>query len=79
VTVTDVVSAGAIDSDTTAACDGSTGVTFTDQTGLALDVPAGADATFTLSGSVSMDNSSHTSCQGAVFTIPVTLTGASDA
>jgi hypothetical protein len=79
VTVTDVVSVGAIDSNTTAACDGSTGVTFTDQTGLDLDVPAGADATFTLSGSVAMDNSSHTSCQGAVFTIPVTLTGASDA
>lgn len=79
VTVTDVVSVGAIDSDTTAACDGSTGVTFSDQTGLALNVPAAADATFTLSGSVEMDNSSHTSCQGAVFTIPVTLTGASDA
>jgi len=77
VTVTDVVSVGAIDSDTTAACDGATGVTFTDQTGLSLNVPAGAAATFTLSGSVAMDNSSHTSCQGAVFTIPVTLTGAS--
>ncbi|HWC72075.1 MAG TPA: hypothetical protein VG993_13025 [Actinomycetota bacterium] len=79
VTVTDVVSTGSIDSDTTAACDASTGVTFTDQTGLSLNVPAGAAATFTLNGSVQMDNSSHTSCQGAVFTVPVTLTGASNA
>jgi hypothetical protein len=79
VTVTDVVGSGPIDSDATAECDASTGVTFADQTGLSLDVPAGGDATFTLGGSAQMDNSSHTSCQGAVFTIPVTLTGASDA
>lgn len=77
VTVTDVAGSGAIDSDTTAACDASTGVTFTDQTGLTLNVPASGAATFTLSGSVAMANSSHTSCQGAVFTIPVTLSGAS--
>ena len=77
VTVTDVAGSGAIVSDTTAACDASTGVTFTDQTGLSLSVPASGAATFTLSGSVAMANSSHTSCQGAVFTIPVTLSGAS--
>ena len=77
VTVTDVAGSGAIDSDTTAACDASTGVTFTDQTGLTLNVPASGAATFTLSGSVAMANSSHTSCQGAVVTIPVTLSGAS--
>lgn len=77
VTVTDVAGSGAIDSDTTAACDAQTGVTFTDQTGLSLSVPASGAQTFTLSGSVAMANSSHTSCQGAVFTIPVTLSGAS--
>jgi len=79
VTVTDVTGSGAIDSDTTAACDASTGVTFTNQTGLSLNVPASGAATFTLSGSVAMANSSHTSCQGAVFTIPVSLSGASNA
>ena len=79
VTVTDVAGSGVIDSDTTAACDASTGVSFTDQTGLTLNVPASGAATFTLSGSVAMANSSHTSCQGAVFTIPVTLSGASNA
>jgi hypothetical protein len=79
VTVTDVAGAGAIDSDTTPACDASTGVTFTDQSGLSVDVPAGGASTVTLSGSVEMDNSSDTTCQGAVFTIPVTLSGVSDA
>lgn len=79
VTVTDVDGNGAITSDAGASCTGSTGVTFTDQSGLTLNVGANAAATFTLSGSVAMDNSSHTTCQGAVFTIPVTLSGASNA
>lgn len=57
-----------------------TGVTFANQSGLTLDVPAGSDAQFTLpAGSVSMDNTSANGCQGAVFSIPVTLTGQSNA
>jgi hypothetical protein len=79
VTVTDVAGSGVIDSDTTPACDASTGVTYTDQTGLSISVPAGGATTVTLSGSAQMDNSSHTTCQGAVFTIPVTLSGLSNA
>jgi hypothetical protein len=79
VTVTDVNGAGVIDSDTTAACDAATGVTFTDQSGLSVNVPAAGASTVTLTGSVAMDNSSHTTCQGAVFTIPVTLSGVSNA
>ena len=79
VRVTSVTGSGAIDSDTTAACDASTGVSFTNQTGLTLDVPASSDATFTLANAVAMVNASHNDCQGAVFTIPVTLTGASNA
>lgn len=79
VRVTSVAGSGTIDSNATAACDASTGVTFTDQTGLTLDVAASTSTTFTLAGSVAMSNSSHTDCQGAVFTIPVTLTGASNA
>src|SRR5262245_36677092 len=79
VRVTAVSGNGTITSDAGAACNASTGVTFTNQTGLALDVAAGSAATFTLSGSVAMSNASHTSCQGAVFTVPVTLTGASNA
>lgn len=70
---------GAITSDAGAACTASTGVTFTAQTGLALDVAANSQATFTLVGKVAMSNASDTSCQGAVFTVPVSLTGASNA
>ena len=69
---------GTITSDKGPACNASTGVTFTDQTGLALDVAAGATSTFTLSGAVAMSNASDNSCQGAIFTIPVDVTGASN-
>jgi hypothetical protein len=69
---------GTITSDKGAACNASTGVTFTDQTGLALDVAANATSTFTLSGAVSMSNASDNTCQGAIFTIPVDVTGASN-
>jgi hypothetical protein len=71
--------ASAISSDKGAACDASTGVTFSDQTGLALDVAAGATTTLTLANAISMSNASDNSCQGAVFTIPVNVTGASNA
>jgi hypothetical protein len=70
---------GAITSDKGAACNASTGVTFTDQTGLTLDLAGGATSTFTLSGAVSMSNASDNSCQGAIFTIPVDVAGASNA
>jgi hypothetical protein len=79
VRVTTVTGSGAITSDKGAACNASTGVTFADQSGLTLDVPASSASTFTLSGSVSMSNASDNSCQGAVFTVPVTLSGASNA
>jgi hypothetical protein len=76
VRLTSIAGNGAITSDKGSACDASTGVTFTDQTGV-FDVPANDAATFTLSGAVAMSNASDNSCQGAVFTIPVTLGGAS--
>lgn len=71
--------AASITSDKGAACNASTGVTFTDQTSLALDLAAGGTATFTLSGAVSMSNASDNTCQGALFTIPVDVTAASNA
>ena len=77
VQVTDVAGSGAITSDAGAGCDASTGLSFSDQSGLTLNVPAGSAASFTLTGSASMSNASANSCQGAVFTIPVTLTGTS--
>jgi len=79
VRVTDVTGSGTVTSDKGSACDASTGVTFTDQHGQALDVPANGTTSFTVAGAVHMSNASDTSCQGAVFTIPVSLVGASHA
>lgn len=79
VMVTDITGSGAVTSDKGAACDASTGVTFTDQTGLSLLVPAEGSETFVLEDAVSMDNSSANECQGATFTIPVSLSGVSAA
>lgn len=53
-------------------------LTFTDQGSLALDVPAHASNTFDVDG-VHMGGASANGCQGATFTIPVTLSGASAA
>ena len=79
VRISSVSGTGTITSDKGAACNASTGVTFTDQSGLTLDVPAASSATFTLSGTVAMSNASDNSCQGAVFTVPVSLSGSSNA
>jgi hypothetical protein len=74
VTITGVTGAGTITSDKGAPCDASTGVTFTNQTGLSLALAGGATTVFTLSGAAAMSNADVTSCQGGIFTIPVTLT-----
>jgi hypothetical protein len=60
----------------------TTGVSFTNQTGLTIEVPAKSGGTngtaqATLSGAASMSNASVDGCQGATFTIPLTLTGTS--
>ena len=78
VRVTSVTGTGAITSDKGAACNASTGVTFTNQTGLTLDLAAGATSVFTLAGAAAMSNSSDNSCQGAIFTIPVSVSGISN-
>ncbi|MDX6651257.1 MAG: hypothetical protein QOJ38_38 [Solirubrobacterales bacterium] len=61
-----------------------TGVSFSDQSGLSIDVPAKSGAVngtaqTTLSGAAAMSNASVDACQGATFTIPVTLSGSSNA
>lgn len=78
VRITNVTGTGAITSDKGAACNAATGVTFTNQTGLTLDLAAGATSAFTLSGAAAMSNSSDNSCQGAIFTIPVSVSGISN-
>jgi hypothetical protein len=77
VRITTVSGNGAITSNVPA-CTASTGVTFTNQTGLTHDVAANSTATVTLAGAVAMSNASDDSCQGAVFSIPVTVTGTSN-
>jgi len=79
VRITAVSGSGTITSDKGAACDSSTGVTFANQSGLALDVDPGATTTLTVPSSVAMSNASDNSCQGAVFTVPVTVTAVSNA
>ena len=61
-----------------------TGVSFSNRTGLTIDVPAKSGGVnglveATLTGAVSMANTSSTNCQGATFTIPVTFSGSSNA
>jgi hypothetical protein len=56
-----------------------TGVTYTDQTGLTIAVPANSSSQVTLSGSVKMTNASDNSCQGATFSVPVSMAAASNA
>lgn len=77
VQITAVTANGAITSDAGAACNAGNGVTLADQTGLSLALAAGATTVFSLAGAVSMSTSSVNSCQGATFSIPVSVTAAS--
>jgi len=78
VTVTTVTGTGpAVTAPTNATCDASTGVTFTNQTGLtgaSYVVPGNGSATITLANSVSMGNASVNACKGLTFTVPVSVT-----
>ena len=76
VRVTSVTGNGAITA-SDAGCNAAS-VTFTDQGSLTLDVSATGSAAFTLNGAVSMSGAANDSCQGAVFTIPVSLSGQSN-
>ena len=78
VRVTSVTGNGAITADAGHPGCVTTGVTFTNQTGLTLDVDANDTLATTLTGAASMSNASVDGCKGATFTIPVSLTGASN-
>lgn len=52
----------------------SSGVTFTNQTGLAITIPASSDTLVHLAGAASMSATSPTGCQGATFGLPVAIT-----
>jgi predicted ribosomally synthesized peptide with SipW-like signal peptide len=51
----------------------TTGVTFTGQTGLNTTIPASSTTTIDLPGAASMSQASSAGCQGATFSIPVTI------
>jgi hypothetical protein len=52
----------------------TTGVTFTSQTGLSTAIAAGTTVTVDLPAAVAMSTASSAGCQGATFSIPVTIT-----
>jgi hypothetical protein len=80
VRITAVAGNGTITSDKGAACNAATGVTFTNQSSLTLDLLANeTNHVFSLTGAVAMTNASDNTCQGAVFSIPVTVTAISNA
>jgi hypothetical protein len=56
----------------------TTGVSFANQSSLTIDIAANSSTTSVLTGAVSMSNASSNGCQGATFTIPVSLTGSSN-
>jgi hypothetical protein len=79
VRITAVAGSGTIGSDTVGCTSANHAVTFTDQTSQTLDLTANASNTvFTLTGVVHMGSSAANACQGAVFTVPVTLTATSN-
>ena len=82
VTVTAISGNGSITPDGGHSGCTTTGVTFSNQTGLSLVIPAksgGVNGVLqtSLTNAASMSNASLNACQGATFTIPVTLTGSS--
>jgi hypothetical protein len=84
VRVTDITGNGAITASGGIGTCTTTGVTYTAQHSLTIDVAAktgGVDGTTTttLANAAHMDNTSDNGCQSATFTIPVTLAGVSNA
>ena len=79
VRITAVAGNGTITSDTVGCTSANHAVTLTDQTGLSIDLTANASNTVsTLDDVVHMGSSAANACQGAVFTIPITVTAASN-
>jgi hypothetical protein len=74
VTLTTVAGNGAITAAGGTGTCTTTGVTFTAQTGLSQNIPANSsNVVVTLPGAASMNSTSQNGCQGATFTIPVTI------
>lgn len=52
----------------------TTGVTFTNQSGLSATIAASGTTLVHLAGAANMSSASQTGCQGATFSIPVSIT-----
>lgn len=65
---------GAITADSSHPGCTTTGVTFTNQTSLSTAIPASSTSTIDLHNAAAMDATSSAGCQGATFSIPVTIT-----
>ena len=79
VRVTTITGNGAITADSGHSGCVTTGVTYTNQTGKSIDIAANSTTETTLTGAAAMSNASDNGCQGATFTIPVSISGNSNA
>lgn len=73
VTLLSVTGAGSITPDAGHPGCTTSGVTFTDQTGLSMTIPASGTTLVHLAGAASMSAASSNGCQGATFSIPVSI------
>jgi hypothetical protein len=73
------ITGGTITSNVTTCTGTGTGVSFDNQLSTNYLVPAGGDLDVTLASAAHMSNASDNTCQGAVFTIPLTVSGLSNA
>jgi hypothetical protein len=73
VTLVSVVGSGTITADSGHPGCTTSGVTFTNQTGLSTSIAANNTATIDLPGAAAMSAASSAGCQGATFSIPVTI------
>jgi len=73
VTLKTVTGNGTITADAGHPACSPTGVTYTDQSALSINVPANSTTPVALAGAASMSTLSASGCQGATFTIPVTI------
>ncbi len=74
VTLVSVVGNGTITADSGHPGCTTTGVTFSSQVGLSDNIAADSTAAIDLPGAASMSTASSAGCQGATFSIPVTIT-----
>ena len=77
VTVTGIAGSGTVTASGGAGTCTTTGVSFTAPSSVSIAIAANGSATHTMTGAVTMNSTSENGCQGATFSIPVTITGVS--